>query len=274
MKFGILFLPTYVPELDGSEAQAYQNMLEQVDRAEALGFEGVWLTEHHFQYYGGLVPAPPILAAAIAQRTRRIRLGMAVTLLPFHRPVRVAEDLAMVDILSGGRLDWGVGRGFLNWEYQNLGVAVEESRDRFAECLDIVLKAWTEDSFTDQGRFHQYRDLSVVPRPIQRPHPPIWFAASASDESFILAGRRGYNLMTIPHTHAADDILCNSAVPRSPPRPASIRAAARSLRALLRLRGLQCRGSAPRRRAPVRRNMEIVARLNALERITAPGQRP
>src|SRR4051812_5861357 len=171
MKFGILFLPTYVPELDGSEAQAYQNMLEQVDRAEALGFESVWLTEHHFQYYGGLVPSPPILAAAITQRTRRIRIGMAVTLLPFHRPVRVAEDMAMVDILSGGRLDWGVGRGFLNWEYQNLGVPVEESRDRFAEGLDIVLKAWAEDSFTFEGRFYQYRDLSVVPRPLQRPAP-------------------------------------------------------------------------------------------------------
>jgi natural product biosynthesis luciferase-like monooxygenase protein len=206
MKYGVLFLPTYVPEQDGSEADAYAKILEQVDHAEALGFESVWLTEHHFQYYGGLVPAPPILLAAIAQRTRRLRLGMGVSLLPFHRPVRIAEDMAMVDILSGGRLEWGIGRAFLNWEYMNLGIPVEESRARFAECLEIVLKAWTRESFTHEGHFFQYRDLSVVPKPVQKPHPPVWFAASASEESFILAGQRGYNLMTIPHTHAADDI--------------------------------------------------------------------
>ena len=206
MKYGVLFLPTYVPECDGSEAQAYRHLLEQVDHAEALGYESVWLTEHHFQYYGGLVPSPPILAAAIAQRTRRLRIGMGVTLLPFHRPVRVAEDLAMVDILSAGRLDWGVGRGFLQWEYQNLGVPMEESRERFAECLAIVLKAWTEDPFTYEGRFFQYRDLSVIPRPVQRPHPPVWFAATASEESFQLAGQRGYHLLTIPHTQPAEEI--------------------------------------------------------------------
>ncbi len=206
MKFGILLLPTYVAELDGSEAQTYQTMLEQVDRAEALGFESVWLTEHHFTDYGGLVPSPAVLAAAIAQRTRRLRIGMAVSLLPFHRPVRIAEDMAMVDLLSGGRLEWGIGRAYLQWEYQNLGVPMEESRERFAETLDIVLKAWTEDPFTYEGQFYQYRDLSVIPKPVQRPHPPIWLAATASEESFVLAGQRGYHLMTIPHTHAVADI--------------------------------------------------------------------
>jgi natural product biosynthesis luciferase-like monooxygenase protein len=206
MKFGILLLPTYVPELDGSEAETYAKMLEQVDRAEALGFESVWLTEHHFTDYGGMVPSPAILAAAIAQRSRRLRVGMAVTLLPFHRPVRTAEDMAMVDLLSGGRLEWGIGRAYLQWEYQNLGVPVEESRERFAECLDVVLKAWTEDPFSYEGRYYQYRDLSVMPKPVQQPHPPVWLAATDSEESFVLAGQRGYHLMTIPHTHAAEDI--------------------------------------------------------------------
>jgi natural product biosynthesis luciferase-like monooxygenase protein len=270
MKFGILFLPTYVPELDGSEAQAYQHMLDQVDRAEALGFESVWLTEHHFQYYGGLVPSPPILAAAIAQRTRRIRIGMAVTLLPFHRPVRVAEDMAMVDILSGGRLDWGVGRGFLNWEYQNLGVQVEESRDRFAECLEIILKAWAEDSFSYEGRFHQYRDLSVVPRPLQRPHPPIWFAASASEESFILAGRRGYNLMTIPHTHAAEDIRRKIQLYRVSLAEAGFDPGSRQVFARYYVYVADSAAEARRDvEGPYLRNGEIAARANALGRINA-----
>jgi natural product biosynthesis luciferase-like monooxygenase protein len=206
MKFGMLLLPTYVPELDGSEAETYAKMLAQVDHAEALGFESVWLTEHHFTDYGGMVPSPAILAAAIAQRTRRLRLGMAVALLPFHRPVRLAEDYAMVDLLSGGRLEWGIGRAYLQWEYQNLGVPLEESRARFAEALDVVLKAWTEERFSYEGRFFQCRDLSVLPKPVQQPHPPIWLAATASEESFVLAGRRGYHLMTIPHTHAAADI--------------------------------------------------------------------
>jgi natural product biosynthesis luciferase-like monooxygenase protein len=206
MRFGILLLPTYVAALDGSEAQTYHTMLEQVDRAEALGFESVWLTEHHFTDYGGLVPSPAVFAAAIAQRTRRLRIGMAVSLLPFHRPVRIAEDMAMVDLLSDGRLEWGVGRAYLDWEYRNLGVPVDESRERFAETLDIVLKAWTQDPFSYEGRFFQYRDLSVIPKPVQKPHPPVWFAATASEESFVLAGSRGYNLMTIPHTHAVADI--------------------------------------------------------------------
>lgn len=206
MKFGVLILPTYVPEHDGSEAETYAKMLAQIDRAEALGFDGVWLTEHHFTAYGGLVPSPAILAAAIAQRTRRLRIGMAVSLLPFHRPVRIAEDMAMVDILSGGRLDWGIGRAYLQWEYQNLNVPMEESRERFAECLEIVLAAWTQERFSYAGRFYQYRDLTVLPKPLQRPHPPIWLAATTSEESFVLAGQRGYHLMTIPHTHTAADI--------------------------------------------------------------------
>jgi len=124
----------------------------------------------------------------------------------------------MVDLLSDGRLEWGIGRAYLDWEYRNLGVPVEESRERFAETLEIVLKAWTEDPFSYEGRFFQYRDLSVIPKPVQKPHPPIRLAANSPD-TFAIAGRLGFPIFASPLINPPDKLREYLAVHRETLKP-------------------------------------------------------
>ena len=118
MKFGYYLLNTYVPELDGESPELYARWLEQIDTAEDLGFDSLWVTEHHFRYFGGMMPSPSVLLAAAAQRTRNMRLGAAVSILPMHNPLRIAEEFAMVDLLSNGRVILGAGRGMHPTEYK------------------------------------------------------------------------------------------------------------------------------------------------------------
>jgi natural product biosynthesis luciferase-like monooxygenase protein len=204
MKYGVFHLFDYHPDLHGSEAETYRHLLEQSVEAEAMGYDAVWCAEHHFTRYGGLLPSPLIWATAVARETRRIRLGLAVSLLPYHRPVRIAEDVAMVDLLSDGRLDFGVGRGFVKWEYENLGVVVEQSRQHFHEGLEVILKAWTSDTFDHEGPLFRYQGLSVRPHPLQKPHPSIWVAATTTPETFRWTGEQGYNLMVVPFLSEPD----------------------------------------------------------------------
>jgi len=117
VKFSLFHLPTFFPQFHPSEARFYQDMLEETDHAEALGFHGVWLAEHHFYNYGGHCPSVPVLGAAIAQRTKKLRIGSGIALLPLQDPIRVAEEFALLDCLSGGRVDFGIGRGFQKVEY-------------------------------------------------------------------------------------------------------------------------------------------------------------
>lgn len=197
MKFDVLYLPTYVPELDGDVATFYGHMLEQIVLADKLspGFSTVWLTEHHFSPYGGTLPNPAVLGAAIASRTRRIRIGTAVTVLPLHNPLLVAEDFAMLDVLSGGRLDFGIGRGSVQVEFQEFGVDYAESAQAMVEAIDVILNVWTSDVFSRDG----HKTIELLPKPVQRPHPPVWVGASRTPETFAWAGRRGYNLMVLPY---------------------------------------------------------------------------
>jgi natural product biosynthesis luciferase-like monooxygenase protein len=167
-----------------------------VTYAEALGFDTVWIGEHHFDRY--ICPAPQIVAAAIAQRTTRIRIGTAIVLLPHHNPIRLAEDYALVDLLSGGRLDFGVGRGFLKATYDGFNRAMGESRERFHEGLEIIKRAWTQESFYYVGKFHTFHNVTVLPRPVQHPAPPIYVAAALSPESFVKAGQQGHSLLLAP----------------------------------------------------------------------------
>jgi len=151
-----------------------------VEWSEELGFDEVWFTEHHFIDYG-LSVDPATLAAAAASRTRRVRIGLAAAILPFHHPLRLAEQMALVDILSGGRLDVGVGRGNRPAEFAGYRVPQIESRERFDEVVEILQLAWTRDRFTYDGRFYNFDDVRVIPKPVQKPHPPLYQVCVTKD---------------------------------------------------------------------------------------------
>ncbi len=198
MRFGIFSVVDHYPaELPRTSAQFYGELLEQVEAAEALGFDSFWVAEHHFHEYGG-IPSPPVWLAAAAQRTRRIRLGAAVVVLPFRNPLQVAEEYAMVDVLSNGRLNLGAGSGYLRHEFDGFGVPAEEKRERFDEALDIVLKAWTGERFSYDGRYHKVRDVALNVQPLQRPRPPVWIAV-LRNEAAAHVGKKGFPVMMIPY---------------------------------------------------------------------------
>ena len=176
--------------------EVYANALGECRLAEELGFDAVWLAEHHFSSYG-ICPSLAVLAAAIARETTRVRIGTAVVIAPFAHPVRIAEEWAMVDILSGGRLDFGLGRGYQPKEFQGLGISMDRTREGFDESLEIIRRAWTEERLTFEGEFYSARELRVLPKPVQKPHPPLWTAA-VSPDTFPLAARRGLRILTAP----------------------------------------------------------------------------
>ena len=138
-----------------------------------------------------MASSPLIIAAAVAGRTSRIKIGTAVHLLPLGNPLRIAEEAASLDHLSKGRFEFGIGRSGLPGSYEGYNISYAESRERFFEALEVITRAWTNESFSYQGKYHSYRDVSLVPRPLQQPHPPIRIAAT-SDESFETFGRMGY----------------------------------------------------------------------------------
>ncbi len=198
MKVGYYLLNTYVPELDGDSPALYARWLEQIDAAENLGFDSLWVTEHHFRYFGGMMPSPSVLLAAAAQRTKKMRLGAAVSILPMHNPLRIAEEFAMVDLLSDGRVNFGAGRGMHPTEYTVLGADWNTAQQRLPEALDLVIRAWTGGEFEWTGKHYNFPKLNVYPKPLQKPHPPIYVTANKDPESFQMVGQRGHHLMTLP----------------------------------------------------------------------------
>jgi natural product biosynthesis luciferase-like monooxygenase protein len=199
MKFGLLYLTDYHSETHGSAHQLYNEIISQITYAEELGFDSAWLTEHHFTNYAGIFPSPQLFLTAVAHQTRRIRLGTAVVLVPLHNPVRVAEDFAMLDNLSDGRLEFGAGRAFLRYEYDSFNISMDESSGRFSEGLEVIEQAWTRDVVNYEGRFFKIRNLPILPRPQQTPRPPIWAAAQLTPASFEFIGKKGYHVMTVPY---------------------------------------------------------------------------
>ena len=189
MKFGLHY---QLPCTDSqSPVQRYRDTIDQAVYAEVLGFESVWPVEQHFNAELSISPAPLLLLAAVAERTRQLRLGIAIVLLPLSHPIRVAEEIATLDVISNGRVEFGIGRGSIPTHFSGFGLNQAESRERMLESVDIILKAWTSDRFSFHGRFFNVDDLSVVPKPIQSPHPPVRIAANSA-ETFELAGRMGY----------------------------------------------------------------------------------
>jgi natural product biosynthesis luciferase-like monooxygenase protein len=198
MKFGLNFFPSFRPS-DYSTAEYFAQCLRLAERADQLGFNSVKTVEHYFFDYGGYSPNPVVFLAAVAARTTRIRPITGAVIPAFNHPVKLAAELAVLDNLSNGRLDVGFGRAFIPKEFEVFGVSMDESRARFEEGIDIVTRLWTENRVSYAGKFHQLRDVHLNPRPVQKPHPPIWIASVASVESFIWAGRRGYNVMMVPY---------------------------------------------------------------------------
>ena len=192
MKFGAFFLlgsPQMLPA-----REMYQRLLDWVILAEELGYDSVWFAEHHFSNYG-YIPNPLMMAVKAAQVTRRVRIGTAVLVLPFWHPLRVAEDIAMADQLTDGRLEVGVARGYQPYEYARFGLAMDEARERTDETLAVLLRALTQDGFEFQGRYFHIPETTIFPKPLQQPHPPIWLAAHTR-ESFEIGARLGLKAIT------------------------------------------------------------------------------
>ena len=173
----------------------YDEHLQEWAEAERLGFDAVFLTEHHFTAYN-LMPSPNVMLAALAARTDAIRLGTMINVVPFHQPVRLAEEGAMLDVLSGGRLEFGVGRGIDFQEVMKLGMDFDELRPRFEEGVDVILKAWTQTRFAHRGTYYAIGETPIYPRPLQRPHPPVWVAAESPATIEWTAGH-GFGMATI-----------------------------------------------------------------------------
>ena len=198
MEFGMFH---EFPSLPGrSESEAFDEAMDQVDAAERLGLDAMWLAELHFEPRRSVLSAPLSIASAIAARTRRIKIGIAVQVLPLCHPLRLAEEAATVDQLSHGRLILGVGRSGVAQTYEAYGVPYAESQARFREILEVVQRAWTEPSFSYEGAYHRFKNVSVVPKPYQQPTPPIRIAASTPD-NFPAIGRRGMPIFaSVRHT--------------------------------------------------------------------------
>ena len=193
----------WAPGMD--EAQAFDEAMAQMLAAEELGFDAVWLAEIHFQKERSVLSSPLVVAATIAARTRRVRIGIAVQVLPLAHPLHLAEDVATLDHLSKGRLDFGVGRSGLPGHYTGFNISYEESRERFQETLDILLRAWTEERFTYEGKYFQFRDVCLVPKPYQKPHPRLLFAATTA-ETYGTIGRLGQPLFIAVRTTTIGDV--------------------------------------------------------------------
>ncbi len=194
MDFG-MFLE--FPRQEGmTERAAFQESFALVDEAEALGVGSVWLAEYHFNP-GRVLPSPVTVAAAIAGRTEKMRIGLGVYLLPLGHPVRIAEEVATLDHISQGRLEFGIGRGTFPNVHEGFSAPFAESRGRFQEALDIILQAWTSERFSYQGEYYTCRDLCVVPKPFQTPHPPIHVGITSA-ETFPIVGRMGYSILINP----------------------------------------------------------------------------
>ncbi|MDE0034797.1 MAG: LLM class flavin-dependent oxidoreductase [Deltaproteobacteria bacterium] len=200
MKFGLFIIGDDDPELKLDLKGYYERMLEQVRWGESLGYECFWFGEHHFDFHG-VIPSPTVLMSAAATCTDSIRLGVAVALLPYRDPILTAEEYAMIDVLSGGRLDFGVGRGTPP-ELVGFGVK-EDNRDLLVESLEVVEMAWREGRVSYHGKFHDIDDVSLNVLPVQRPVPPVYFAA-LSQGSYQVAGERGYPILGIPFASCKD----------------------------------------------------------------------
>jgi probable F420-dependent oxidoreductase len=194
MQFGLFGGARTKRSVGIEDSQGYQSFIDYVMEADRLGFKQLFMVEHHFTGQGQ-VSAAMTLLAYLAAKTQNIRLGTGVVVLPWHNPVLVAEQAATLDLLSGGRFDFGVGKGYRQAEFDGFCTPIEEAGERFDEAMEVIRKAWAaEDRFSHHGKRWHYDNVVVEPAPLQRPHPPLWLAAGSRD-SIRRAARDGYNLL-------------------------------------------------------------------------------
>jgi len=188
MDFGIFM--EFEIRRGGDQATAFRDGFALVDAAEAWGLDGVWLGEMHFTPARSVLAAPIVVASSIATRTKRLRVGMAVQVLPLNNPLRIAEEAATVDQISEGRFDFGIGRSGFPRVYDLYGIPYAESQARFREALEIILEAWKGEPFSYKGQYYRFDNAVVAPRPYQLPHPPLRMAAT-TEETFPRVGQMG-----------------------------------------------------------------------------------
>ena len=194
MRFGLFGGARTKRSIGLEDSQGYESFIDYVTEADRLGFKQLFMVEHHFTGQGQVSASMTVLAY-LAARTRNIRLGTAVVVLPWHNPVLIAEQVATLDLLTGGRVDFGVGKGYRKSEFDGFCIPMAEATERFDEAMEIIRKAWTtEGRFSHHGKRWHYDNIVVEPEPLQRPHPPLWLAAGSHD-SIRRAAREGYNLL-------------------------------------------------------------------------------
>ncbi len=174
-----------------SERQAFEELLEQIEFTERLGFGDAWFAEHHHSDYG-MLSSPNLITAALSRRTERLRFGNLVSVLPLYDPMRLAEECAILDILTGGRLNVGLGRGVPKDDMKHR-LDRDTAQARFEEGIEILMRAWTGETFSYNGKAWGYEEISCRPQPLQKPHPPIYYGATAP-ESAAMVARKGWNL--------------------------------------------------------------------------------
>lgn len=197
MQFDLFYEIALPPQPGRSEVQAYSDVLAEIELADRLGYGCAWLVEHHFMRGYSHSSKPELVLAALSQRTRDIRLGHAVIPLPLHHPVHLAERIATLDILTGGRLEVGIGRGFSPREYATFGAEMEHSRELVEESLDILHLSFGRSPVTYAGKHYRLEMLDIVPHIVQQPHPPLWTAA-VSPETYPWAAERGLGVLAGP----------------------------------------------------------------------------
>jgi alkanesulfonate monooxygenase SsuD/methylene tetrahydromethanopterin reductase-like flavin-dependent oxidoreductase (luciferase family) len=191
MRFGVFLLGDKPPGMP--DKQVFDNLLEEARWADELGYDAVWLAEHHFSPYG-MIASLPVAAAAIAAATRRVRIGTACIVPAFHHPINLAEQIAMVDVISGGRFQAGFGRGYQAHEFRGFGVPMDESTARFREAVTIIDGLLSQEKFSYHGRFWKLEDVSIHPRPLQRP-VPIYCTVMKTPASFDWIAEKGYSAL-------------------------------------------------------------------------------
>lgn len=197
MKFGVLQFFSW-PDRRVSMPTVYERALQRIEIMDRSGYDAVWITEHHFNDYS-VCPSIPVMGAFAAARTKRLHIATGVTLAAFYHPLRLAEEVALLDILSGGRVYWGAGRGFDPKEFRTFGMTEEESYPRFREAVDIVMSAWRNQRLTYHGKYFSIENIELLPKPLQQPHPPMWVAAY-SPSAIEWAAEQGYSIMLDPHS--------------------------------------------------------------------------
>ena len=196
MKAGLIYeIESVKPHAADHEYRVFWETMEQIELADKLGFDSVWTVEHHFLNEFSYCSAPEVFLASVAQRTTQIRIGHGVVVLPFSHPIHVAERIAVLDIMSKGRVEFGTGRATTMDELLGFGVTPEETRPRWAEAVEAIPRMWREDPFTMHGKYWTVEPpVSVIPKPIQKPHPPMWVAAT-NPTTFELAAERGLGVL-------------------------------------------------------------------------------